>query len=322
METAETLTGTGADSPSPLPAAAEGTPLTSEGADSPITPEAAPAITETPAEGEITEGAEIPEEKKGHQKTLEERAEEIADKKIQQRIAEAENRSKVETAAQPDFVPVDYNAYDNHIAKLIVSERQIQDDLSLDSENPAELVRALRKVQQERNSLETAFTANEQKRQSWEDRNKLSQQEEAYRQQTQADIDRSVAAIPQARGITPEALQAGQKYIAESFQKDPALQKRFNDIISHKTMYQGFSGVDAAVEWAVTYAQENMGKAATASLKAREEGKEKTLGGGEGGDTGNISTFSDLLKLPSVQVNQFAKEHPQKFEDLKKAHFK
>lgn len=327
METAAEYTSGGADSSQSAPAAEQTTTTTDAGA---VTPESQPAADESGAtvETETTEqesAESATEEKKGHNKTLEERAEEIADRKIQQRLAEAEQRRQAENTAQPDFVPIDYNAYDNYIAKLITAERQIQEELALDPEDPVILVRQLRRVQQERAKLENSFQQNEQKRQAWEQRNQLSVQQQVIFQQTQAEIDRTVAQIPATRGIDPEALEAGRKYISDAFQKDPTLQRRFDEIITHKTMYQGFSGVQAAVDWAIGYAQENMGKAADAARQKRESGKE--LNPGAAGSTGggvfsNIQTFNDLMKLPSAQINQFAKQHPQRFENLKTKHFK
>lgn len=327
METAETYTsGTNADSSQSPAAAPVSAPTTTVEAVTPETTPAAAVDGATETQTNTPEGAEgATEEKKTHQKTLEERAEEIADRKIQQRIQEAEERRKSEVAATPDYVPVDYDAYDNHIARLIATERQIQDELTVDPENPAELVRALRKIQQQRQSLEASFAENEKKRQAFEEKNKLTQQEQAAFQQKQMEIGKAVSMMSQSLGLASEVVDAGIKYIDATFATNPSLQQKFNSIVDHKTMYQGFSGPDAAVEWAFNYAKENMGKDAQADRERRETGKETNPGAaGQGGSSqfANISTYSDLMKLPSAQINQFAKEHSQKFKNLKDKHFK
>lgn len=264
------------------------------------------------------------EGKKSHQKTLEERAEEIADRKIQQRLAEQEAKRKAEITDRPDFIEINTTAYDTHIARLIAAERGLQDELALDPDNPVELVRKIRAIQYERQSLETEFQENEKKREAWEARNQQTQKERESQQLIQQDIQKAVVDIPKARGIAPEVVEAGMKFVFESFQKDPLLEKRFDDIVMHKAMYQGFSGPTAAVDWIVTYAQENMGKATQAERYKRENGKLLNPGGAgnSGGSFDGVNSFDDLLKLPSSQVNQFAKEHPQKFQNLKDKHFK
>ena len=332
MEPVGEYTGGGAVSPESTPAAEPTTTTTDTGADSPGTqPAAVEGGAEVPAadEGETTsqEGTEEaqPEgEKKSHQKTLEERAEEIADRKIQQRLAEAEQRRREESVSQPDYIPVDQTAYDNHIAKLIISERNLQDELALEPENPLELVRQIRAIQQERQTLEAQFDANEKKRAAWEARNQQTKEEQARQQRIQTEIDSAIANIPQTHGLTPDVVEAGMRFITDAFAKDVKLEQRFNNIVYHKSMYQGFSGVDAAIEWAVSYAQENMSKAAEAATAKRESGKllNPAASGGEGGSFANINSFADLMKLPSNKINQFAKEHPQKFSNLKEKHFK
>ena len=79
-----------------------------------------------------------------------------------------------------------------------------------------------------------------------------------------------------------------------------------------------------ALKWAATYVKENMGKAAEQSKQKREEGKEKTLSGGGDGSTpsfANVTSWGDLMKMHSKQINQFAREHPKKYETLKKQRF-
>ena len=329
MESTGEYTGGGADSPESTPAAETTTIATGTGADS---PESQPAAVEGDAEvtaaettsQEGTDEARPEGEKKSHQKTLEERAEEIADRKIQQRLAEAEQRRREESASQPDYIPVDQAAYDNHIAHLIISERNLHDELAMEPDNPTELVRQIRAIQQERQALESQFDANEKRRAAWEARNQQTREEQARQQQIQAEIDSAIKNIPQTHGLTPDVVDAGMRFITDAFAKDAKLEQRFNNIVSHKSMYQGFSGVDAAIEWAVSYAQDNMGKAAEAEKAKRESGKlmNPAAAGGEGGSFSSINSFADLMKLPSSQINQFAKEHPQKFSNLKAKHFK
>ena len=326
METAGDYTGASADSSSSTPAAESGAATTIDAGA--VTPESQQAAAEG-GTGETTEsigqedGAVVEDDKKGHQKTLEERAEEIADRKVQQRIAESEARRNENQAAQPDFVPVDYDRYDTHIATLISTERQLQEELSLGAENPVTLVREIRKVQQERQSLENSFQANEVKRQEWENRNQMTQQQQQFFQQTQNEINREVAGVASSRNIAPEVVAASRQFIMDAFSKDKVLQSKFDNIVSHKTMYQGFSGVPAAVEWAISYANENMGKAAAAERQRRDAGKDTTLGGaGSGATTGSVGSYTAWLNLPTAQMNQFVKDHPKQFEALKEKHFR
>lgn len=278
----------------------------------------------TSQEGDTTTEEEN-SDRGNHQLTLEERAAQIADKIVQERLAEAEARRRAEAGERPDFVPIDYTAYDDHVARLVVRERQLMDDLALDPEDPREVMRQLRAVQSERATLESAFAENERKREAW-----LHRQQEVHRQTefsrvVQEDINRTVAAMAKSRNISAEMIDAGRRHANEALKADPQLQKRFDDIITHRASYHGFSGVDAAVEMLWDRTTEAMSKQAEAARQKKEHGKGQVVAGGEGAvsaEFSNVHTFSDLLKLPSPKINEFHRLHPKKYEEMKKRHFK
>ncbi len=322
MESTEQYTAdAGTVTPETQPAAVENVTTTDTET---VTPEVQPAAAEV-VSAEV-EGEVAAEPKKDRHKTLEERAEEIADRKIQQRIAEMEQRKQQEAPAKPDFVPLDDAGkarLNQYVARLYVKERQLQDELAYEPENTVEIVQQIRAIQQQRSNLESEFQTNEAKQAAWQQQQQVLQQQQETNQRIQYDIDIEFDNEMKARGIDAESAAKGRDYLSGLFKTDPALHKKFNDIVTHKTMYQGFSGVSAAVAWGTQHVIDNVGKAAAAERLKREAGKEKTLGGGAGGGGDvNISSFSELLKLPSAEINRFAKEHPQKFQNLKEKHFK
>lgn len=298
--------------------------VTTTGADTQET-----ATAEGQGEGADTtsqEGAQGATEDRGsHQLTLEERAAQIADRIVQERLAEAEERRRAEAGEKPDFVPIDYAAYDDHIARLVIRERQLMDDLALDPDDPRAVMQQLRAVQSERMNLEAAFGENEKKREAWQKRQQEANRQTEFNRFVQEDINRTVSNLAKARNVSADMLESGRKHANESLKADPQLQKRFDDIILHRATYHGFSGVDAAVEMLWDRTTETMSKQAEAARAKKEEGKGQVVAGGEGAvsaDFANINSFSDLLKLPSPKINEFHRQHPKKYEELKKRHFK
>lgn len=275
--------------------------------------ESAETTSQEGAEG-ATEGSK---DRGAHQKTLEERAAEIADRKIQERIAQFEQERQ---AAQPDYIPLDYDVYDAHIANLVAQERQFADEITLLEHNDpsrVQMVRELRKIQATRQAMENEFVENEKKRALWEVKQGERARYEATVVQINAGLAQASPVVRDALSISPEAWEAGEKWFVTQRQSNPLLDAEYRERCFTE-------GPIRALKWAATYVKENMGKAAEQSKQKREEGKDKTLSGGGDGATlsfANVNSWGDLMKMHSKQINQFAKEHPKKYETLKKQRF-
>lgn len=306
-----TTTGAGTDTPETQPAAVGNVTATDTET---VTPEVQPAA----AEDVSAEAVEVPVAEKDHHKTLEERAEEIADRKIQQRIAEMQAAQ-----AAPEFGSADQeqqviNNILNHRIKMteIVEEIRLY---GVDAPESAELKRQYHAINDWISQAEAVVQTNRQKRTACE----VTAKEQAELKRVQDEIASYANGAFRLRGISKEAQDAGNRILTEEFTKDPTLPAKFEDILKGRRMYQGFSGAGAAVDWAISLAEDIRNKRAEAARNHREEGKEKTIGTTVGGlGVSDVKSYDDLMKMPSKEINAFAKAHPQRFETLKKQKFK
>jgi hypothetical protein len=295
------VTDTGADTQETATAEGQG----EKGADS---------NTEEGAEGAAEEQSK---DKGSHQKTFEERMAEIERKNEEKLARMLEEKLAERKPEAPPFIPVDYDAYDAHIASLVEAEEELRSQISLNPEEKVQLVRQLREVRGKREELETAFLENEKKRLAWEKQSGEQQRQQEVINSINKAIADASPVVRDGMGIDPAVWDAGEKWFME--------QRRVNPLLDAEYRERCFNGPFQALKWAAQYVKENMGKAAEAAKQQREQGKEKTVGsGGEGtGSTfANIHSYGDLLKLPGNQINEFYKQHPKRFQELKARHFK
>lgn len=314
----------GADSPVSSPAAVESAATDVAGADSLQSQSA--AIEGDTAEGTDTtsqEGAEGVTEgdKKPHNKTLEERAAEIAERKVQERFTELERQLQEQRRAQtPDYSPPEVEAQvERNIFAHETRLRDIEEQFRLDPQNlDPSLVQEHRQIKRWVAEAEQALAENQRKRQAAE----AEAQHRARNDQIIASINSDIAnASPLVReglGITPEQWQAGEQWFMAQRKASPVLDAEYRERCLR-------DGAVRALNWAAKHVRENMGKAATTAKATREAGKEATFSGGDAGTVAgfeNVRSFGDLMKLPSARINEFASKHPQRFQNLKQKHFK
>lgn len=312
----------GAGSPEPLPAAAEGVQTDDAGA---VTPEPQSAAVEggdaAAQDDSISqEGAEGVTEGKTHKKTLEERAAEIADR----RIAEAEARWKAEREAQAASVPkFDSPEVEAQVERNIFAHetrmRDIEEQFRLDPQNldPA-LVQEHRAIKRWIAEAENALELNRKRRQEWEVKQRASHQQQLVLGRMNADIAQATPIVRDSLGYSDEQWKSGEEWFKSQRSSNKLLDAEYRERCFRE-------GPVRALQWAAGYVKDNMGKAAAAAKQGKEAGKDAAFsGGGEGGGSGfeNIRSFTDLQALHSKKINEFARLHPKRFAELKARHFK
>lgn len=265
------------------------------------------------AEGtmEGTEAEAPPPDKGAHQTTLEERALEIAER----RFAELLEKSQ---PTAPPFIPIDYDAYDNNIAKMIAREEQIRSELALEPDDAVQLVKELRILRGKRDELEGQFSYNEQKKKEWEGQQAKQKEHDFYIGEINKGINHSAPLVAEELGISPEAWAAGEKWFIDQRKANKGLQAEYYERCLRDGPYR-------ALKWAAEFTRDGLGKANEAARNKREAGKEVTIGAGSesGGDSfANVHSYADLMKLPGKEINLFYKNHPKRFAELKTKHFK
>ena len=286
---------------------------------------------ETPAaeSGEETESTESETEETGteenkdrgeHQKTLEERVLELAEKKAAEKIAEIEKlRAEKEAAERPTFREIDYTAVNRDMNKSYAREQEILNEIAIDPDevDPA-LTAELRAIRIWRQQVETELEANEKAKAEFLKKQQDQRQQSEFWQQQNTRIQDTIKIIQEKEGASDEVVTAIRNKWSEMAKSDPLLQRQFDEgILAGK--------ITETVIWARKLAQAALSESATKTLTKKESGKEKQIGGESGGesfDFGKINTWNQLMELPSKKINQFAREHPKRFNEIKRKHFK
>lgn len=276
--------------------------------------------TESETEETGTEEKEENPDKGTHQKTLEERVLELAEKKAAEKVAEIERlRADKEAAERPTFREIDYTAVNRDMNKSYAREQEILNEIAIDPDevDPA-LTNELRAIRIWRQQVETELEANEKAKAEFLKKQQEQRQQSEYWQQQNARIQETIKIIQEKEGASDEVVTAIRNKWSEMAKADPLLQRQFDEgILAGK--------ITETVIWARKLAQAALSEAATKTIEKKESGKEKQIGGESGGesfDFGKINTWKQLMDLPSKQINQFAREHQKRFAEIKRKHFK
>ena len=272
------------------------------------------------------ETEEVTEERQGNKKTFEERMAEVR----AQAAAEAEQRviARLQEAAQanqqmqPNFAPpAEVFRTEREIADTLREVQGIETDLSLMSpEEYAANWQVANHALELRDRIARARDwVFQQKQLAAQFQQKLNAQQQ--QQQISAEkvrqIDRASDALRTELHIPVESWNAGVNFLKAELSVKPFLQQRFNELVD--------SGrVGEEVKMLYDYAEANIGKQAQADQQAKIEGKQKmvnqsgtlTVGGQD------VKSWNDLMKLPSTEINKFARENPKQFQRIKDTHFK
>lgn len=309
----------GADTPSSQPAAVESDqPTNDAGAD---TPESTPAAAESEVDGNANTKGQEPEggtEGTGQRKlTLEERAAEIAEKRAteiaEQRMAkmEAELREKFAAPDPPDFVNVDMAAIQSHIEQKLTEVEALRlDGRVLEALDIEDEVRELRAAVKENEAKKRAYMERQAKK------DESANEQKAFAEKVNRALLDAAPIVMKGLGATQEAWDAGEKFFQSARQADPLLDAEYRERVM-------LEGPVRAIRWAAEYTQKKMAETVGKDRQKKEEGKEKTVNaGGDGGNQfANVKNWDDLMKLPSTDINRFAKDHPKRFADIKNKRF-
>lgn len=140
------------------------------------------------------------------------------------------------------------------------------------------------------------------------------------KQQQQTQSSRMVSAVNEraeffraSNNIPADQWQAVSSWFTSQCQSDPVLGTAFREAAE-------FQGPMAAVQFAARYVNENYTKQAEAAKIQKEQAKATTPGGASsGGVDSTISTWDQLMKLPSAKINEFQRNNPKAFTELRNA---
>lgn len=276
--------------------------------------------TESETEDTGTEEKEENPDKGAHQKTLEERVLELAEKKAAEKVAEIERlRAEKEAAERPTFREIDYTAVNRDMNKSYAREQEILNEIAIDPDevDPA-LTNELRAIRIWRQQVETELAANEKAKDEFLKKQQEQRQQSEFWQQQHTRIQETIKIIQEKEKASDEVVTAIRNKWSEMAKADPLLQRQFDEGILAGRHTE-------TVIWARKLAQAALSESATKTLAKKESGKEKQIGGESGGesfDFGKINTWNQLMELPEKKINQFAREHQKRFAEIKRKHFK
>lgn len=229
-------------------------------------PDAAAAETQGGQEGQTTEqeGAESPMEGSTgvRQTTLEERVQELAERRIteeaQKLRVEFQQQTQAKAAEAIDFIPdIDFEKVNNHIRGVL---DQIE-ELKLEGK----MLEAL-DLQEGLTALRQDLKANEQRKSEYLQRAQARVQTEQQYQAHQKALDDAAGFYFPRKGYTPEVIEEGRRFFVSSLQKDPLLNARYTEI--------GYlQGPLAAMEFVEKFLIENMGKKQQEIIQQKEAAK-------------------------------------------------
>jgi DNA repair exonuclease SbcCD ATPase subunit len=295
-----------------------------------VTPETQPVgetkqgteTTETKQEPEVKDGEQQEQKKDGEAEqkpaeTVEERIDRM-EREFNERIAkqkeEFENRQKERQAqaeAEKELLPLNMEAVNGRMADL---KKQIENaELDGDFAKALDLGEELKAFRANVKEYEKARKSQEEKKQETERQRQIIVQIEKRLTDAQKDIQA-------AKQIPDELFKKGSDWFDSARRADPTLNKRYQEKVLRLGEYE-------AVNWAVEYVTEHMGKEAKKDQEQKKEAKGQipNVSGGvnEVIVAGKaIKTWDELMELPSKEINKFSKENPKAFARIKAAKFK
>lgn len=235
---------------------------------------------------EGTEGAageESASNKGIRQTTLEERVQELAEKRITEvetRLnAKLEEVTRAKAEEKPNFYTIDLDKVNDHIRNTM---DQIE-DLKLEGKflEAMELQDGLGELRQE-------LRSNEQRKAEWTQRTQANEQTEQANAQTNQAIARASELVAKEHNIAPEVWKKAEDFFTKERAEKPLIDAQYRE----KVFTQG---PIAALLWAKEYVEKNMGKKEQAAIDQKEAAK-TTLPPGKT-STGEVSGDANLAAL-------------------------
>lgn len=237
-------------------------------------------------------------ERKGTRKrTLDERAAEIAEKIVNEKIAALTATTKAE---KPDFVVIDQEKVDAYIASI---EEKI-DELRMEGKNGE-----ARKLSRQLDQLDADLEANEQKREAFLQRQNQKEKTSDDVKAHQKELDDTAELFRQEMKIEPAVWnKMGEWFDAEGKTK-PLLVKEFQDIYERQ-------GSVAAIRFAHDYTVKSMGQKTKQANQQKEQHK-NTAARLTASTTGKIGPI-DMRKAKAEFDANPTPEAFQKYQNIKR----
>jgi hypothetical protein len=218
------------------------------------------------------ETAEVKKPQEAHQTTLEERANQIAEKTLakwreEQAEITRQATARIEADKKPfvDLTPEQSNQINSDYLSAVTRKVELEEAIRL-GDHEADTILALRQTEKWIRDTEAWFSDNESKKAEWTKkqgettRQQAEAAERAQRLETTANVYREQHKIP------ADVWETSSQWFSEQLKTDKVLGLRFSDAYR-------LHGDVGAVEFAHKYCTENMGKTAEDALKQKEKAK-------------------------------------------------
>lgn len=234
-----------------------------------------------------TETDESGERKKGtNQRTIAERAAEIAAKIVEERLSK-------QTVEKPDFAPAEVVANVKlNIVKHQAKIRELEADIELDGDDAdMEKVDELLKLQEFVTEAKAALKENDKRRTEWEARQAAKKTNDDHGATARKELDEAAELYRSEMKIEKATWDKMGVWFESQMATQPLLVAEFNDVYEKK-------GKVAAIRFAHGYAVEHMGKATKQANQQKEQSKNTTAG----------LTTSTTGKVAPLDLNKIRKE--------------
>ncbi|KAB0668948.1 hypothetical protein F6V30_14010 [Oryzomonas sagensis] len=219
------------------------------------------------------------EKKKGLVQTpLEERAAQIAEKKVAEALTkereriESETRARLEAEQKPfvDLSPEQTTRINNDYLAACERREELRELFRL-TEDPADKTQylsELRRTEKWISDTEAWYADNEAKKAEWTKKQESVTALQRDNAERGKRLEATAETFREAKGIPQDAWDESSKWFADQVKIDKLLGAKFADVYR-------LHGDVAAVEFAFNYCNEHMGKAAQEELDKKEQAKNK-----------------------------------------------
>lgn len=206
----------------------------------------------------VTEGAE-PTSKGAPRLSLEERVNQLAEKKVAEKLqAELDKRQQAEAAKEIPFKNYNRAAVE---AELLAP---LSDRIAL--LNAEGRVIEARRLERQRDAIIDELEKDEQVKAEWEQKQQATQTQQQMFDRLQSEINTSTEVLRDHFKIPHDVFEEGRKWFNDKLVSDPILGRKYNEMVFVR-------GSMEAVEWAYNYTKENMGKETASAMQATEAAK-------------------------------------------------
>lgn len=212
---------------------------------------------------------ESEEGQKGTKKrTLDERAAEIAEKIVNEKLAALQTSQSAEV---PDFAPPEtVNKVKLNIVKQQARIREIEADLDLDGDDVDQAkVDELLQLQDFVNEARAALKENDRRQKAWEAKQSAKKQQTDNGDALRKELDETAELFRQEMKIEPAVWKKMGEWFEAQLPSKPLVVAEFNDIFQRQ-------GKVAAIRYAHEYTLKHMGQGTKQAIEKKEQLKTKT----------------------------------------------